>query len=73
MGGLKYQNNIGEPVRASTYPYIRGDYVDPRPLYIHYQDNEYTMLRDYVEENMPTAVRKPGDTYTYDNFASMLQ
>ncbi|GMR69106.1 MULTISPECIES: hypothetical protein [Bacillus] len=50
-----------------------GDYVDPRPLYIHYQDNEYTMLRDYVEENMPTAVRKPGDTYTYDNFASMLQ
>ncbi|MGR5908186.1 serine hydrolase domain-containing protein [Bacillus paranthracis] len=49
------------------------DYVDPRPEDIHYQENDYTMLKDYVEDNMPTVVRKPGDTYTYDNFASMLQ
>ena len=36
------------------------DYVDPRPEDIHYQDNDYTMLKDYVEDNMPTVVRKPG-------------
>ncbi|MHC2831971.1 CubicO group peptidase (beta-lactamase class C family) [Bacillus sp. F9_6S_D1_P_5] len=75
MGGLKYQNNMSEPVTMEhLLTHTTGfDYVDPRPEDIHYQDNDYTMLKDYVEENMPTVVRMPGDTYTYDNFASMLQ
>ncbi|PFK30536.1 penicillin-binding protein [Bacillus cereus] len=75
MGGLKYQNNMGEPVTMDhLLTHTTGfDYVDPRPEDIHYQENDYTMLKDYVEDNMPTVVRKPGDTYTYDNFASMLQ
>nr|WP_255294294.1 beta-lactamase family protein [Bacillus wiedmannii] len=75
MGGLKYQNNMGEPVTMEhLLTHTTGfDYVDPRSEDIHYQDNDYTMLKDYVEDNMPTVVRKPGDTYTYDNFASMLQ
>ncbi|MCC1488129.1 serine hydrolase [Bacillus tropicus] len=75
MGGLKYQNNRGEPVTMEhLLTHTTGfDYVDPRPEDIHYQENDYTMLKDYVEVNMPTVVRKPGDTYTYDNFASMLQ
>ena len=75
MGGLKYQNNMGEPVTMEhLLTHTTGfDYVDPRPEDIHYQENDYTMLKDYVEDNMPTVVRKPGDTYTYDNFASMLQ
>ncbi|MCB4843982.1 serine hydrolase [Bacillus tropicus] len=75
MGGLKYQNNRGEPVTMEhLLTHTTGfDYVDPRPEDIHYQENDYTMLKDYVEDNMPTVVRKPGDTYTYDNFASMLQ
>ncbi|ACO29070.1 beta-lactamase family protein [Bacillus cereus] len=75
MGGLKYQNNMSEPVTMEhLLTHTTGfDYVDPRPEDIHYQDNDYTMLKDYVEDNMPTVVRKPGDTYTYDNFASMLQ
>ncbi|SCL96364.1 Protein Flp [Bacillus wiedmannii] len=75
MGGLKYQNKMGEPVTMGhLLTHTTGfDYVDPRPEDIHYQENDYTMLKDYVEDNMPTVVRKPGDTYTYDNFASMLQ
>nr|WP_231690736.1 serine hydrolase [Bacillus cereus] len=75
MGGLKYQNNMGEPVTMEhLLTHTTGfDYVDPRPEDIHYQENDYTMLKDYVEDNMPAVVRKPGDTYTYDNFASMLQ
>ncbi|MBE7099027.1 serine hydrolase [Bacillus cereus] len=75
MGGLKYQNNMSEPVTMEhLLTHTTGfDYVDPRPEDIHYQENDYTMLKDYVEENMPTVVRMPGDTYTYDNFASMLQ
>ncbi|MDA2169399.1 beta-lactamase family protein [Bacillus cereus] len=75
MGGLKYQNNMGEPVTMEhLLTHTTGfDYVDPRPQDIHYQENDYTMLKEYVEDNMPTVVRKPGDTYTYDNFASMLQ
>ncbi|WP_306008778.1 serine hydrolase [Bacillus sp. MMSF_3353] len=75
MGGLKYQNKMGEPVTMEhLLTHTTGfDYVDPRPEDIHYQENDYTMLKDYVEDNMPTVVRKPGDTYTYDNFASMLQ
>ncbi|PGT50532.1 serine hydrolase [Bacillus thuringiensis] len=75
MGGLKYQNNMGEPVTMEhLLTHTTGfDYVDPRPEDIHYQENDYTMLKDYVADNMPTVVRKPGDTYTYDNFASMLQ
>ncbi|PEY29843.1 penicillin-binding protein [Bacillus anthracis] len=75
MGGLKYQNNMGEPVTMEhLLTHTTGfDYVDPRPEDIHYQENDYTMIKDYVEDNMPTVVRKPGDTYTYDNFASMLQ
>ncbi|SCN08311.1 Protein Flp [Bacillus wiedmannii] len=75
MGGLKYQNKMGEPVTMEhLLTHTTGfDYVDPRPEDIHYQENDYTMLKDYVGDNMPTVVRKPGDTYTYDNFASMLQ
>nr|WP_223698905.1 serine hydrolase [Bacillus wiedmannii] len=75
MGGLKYQNNMSEPVTMEhLLTHTTGfDYLDPRLEDIHYQDNDYTMLKDYVEDNMPTVVRKPGDTYTYDNFASMLQ
>lgn len=66
---------MGEPVTMEhLLTHTTGfDYVDPRPEDIHYQENDYTMLKDYVEDNMPTVVRKPGDTYTYDNFASMLQ
>lgn len=30
-------------------------------------------LETYVRENMPTVVRKPGEAFRYDNFASMLQ
>ncbi|WJE55684.1 beta-lactamase family protein (plasmid) [Bacillus cereus] len=75
MRGLKYQNNVGEPVTMKhLLTHTTGfDDVDPRPGDIHDQVNDYTKLKDYVEENMPTVVRKPGDTYTYDNFASMLQ
>ncbi|KYG25977.1 penicillin-binding protein [Bacillus gaemokensis] len=75
MGGLTYQNNFNEPVTMKhLLTHTTGfDYVDPRPDDINNHLNDYTRLKDYVKENMPTVVRKPGDTYTYDNFASMLQ
>ncbi|WP_049895162.1 serine hydrolase [Paenibacillus antibioticophila] len=31
------------------------------------------MLKDYLKDMMPTVVRKPGETFRYDNFAFTLQ
>ncbi|MDM5189003.1 beta-lactamase family protein [Bacillus sp. DX4.1] len=75
LGGLTYKNNFSEPVTMENLlTHTTGfDYVDPRPDDIHGNINQYTRLQDYVEKNMPAVVRKPGDSFTYDNFASMLQ
>ncbi|MDM5155308.1 beta-lactamase family protein [Bacillus sp. DX1.1] len=75
LGGLTYKNNFSEPVTMENLlTHTTGfDYVDPRPDDIHENINQYTRLQDYVEKNMPAVVRKPGDSFTYDNFASMLQ
>lgn len=45
---------------------------DPKPEDLHRDFSKNVSIEDYVHDNMPPVVRKPGSSYMYDNFASML-
>lgn len=47
--------------------------MDLRPGDIYYNLDEYYDLETYAKETIPHTVRKPGEAFKYDNFASMLQ
>lgn len=47
--------------------------ADLRPGDIYTNLEEYYDLESYVKESVPETVRKPGEAFKYDNFASMLQ
>jgi len=47
--------------------------MDIRPGDIYTNLDEYYDLESYIKESMPRTVRKPGEVFKYDNFASALQ
>ncbi|MCM3633441.1 serine hydrolase [Paenibacillus camelliae] len=47
--------------------------MDIRPGDIYYTLDDYYDLESYVKASIPKTVRKPGEVFMYDNFASMLQ
>lgn len=73
LGDVKLNNKTGYPLTMKhLLTHTTGfDFMDtlesaknrPEPL----------PLDAYVKENMSTVVRKPGEAFRYDNFASMLQ
>lgn len=76
LGDIKMKNNTGSPVTMEhLLTHTTGfDIVDP-PVgdSLSYDLTKEIELKDYVNEWMPTVIRKPGEVYKYDNMASMLQ
>ncbi|MCP1305686.1 serine hydrolase [Paenibacillus tyrfis] len=75
MDGLRIDSRFQEPVTMKhLLTHTTGfDFTEPKPGDISPDLDRYVPLKDYIAENMPTVVRKPGESYNYDNFASMLQ
>ncbi|GIP36661.1 serine hydrolase [Paenibacillus sp. J2TS4] len=75
MGDIQLNNPSGSPLTMEhLLTHSTGfDYPDIKRSDIHMDLELFTPMDDYIKEYMPTVVRQPGTTFTYDNFASMLQ
>ncbi|WCF10790.1 serine hydrolase [Paenibacillus thiaminolyticus] len=73
--GLKLSNPFKEPVTIKhLLTHTTGfDYTDMDMKDIHTDFGQYTSMEQYLQERMPSVVRKPGDMFKYDNFANLLQ
>ncbi|MFS0840697.1 serine hydrolase [Paenibacillus sp. 1P03SA] len=74
LGGLKVPNKTGTPLTLfDLLTYTSGiDYPDIANFVgpdLVYQD---IPTKPFLAEHMPTVVRKPGEAYTYDNYAFLL-
>ncbi|MBH5319961.1 serine hydrolase [Paenibacillus sp. GSMTC-2017] len=74
LGGMKIPNKTNTPLTLNhLLTYTAGfDYPDKSlfldPKFI----DQHIPMKEVITENMPTVVRKPGEAYTYDNFAFLL-
>ncbi|MEN1986072.1 serine hydrolase [Paenibacillus hubeiensis] len=70
LEGIPIKNQTGSPLTMRhLMTHTTGfDYTD----YIS-SNNEEQSLEQFIQENMPTVVRTPGESYRYDNFAFNLQ
>lgn len=75
MGDIQLNNPSGTPLTLKhLLTHTTGfDFPDLKRTDIHMDLGLFTPMEDYIKEHMPTVVRQPGTTFTYDNFASMLQ
>lgn len=73
-GKLDFDNPFGVPVTvADLLTHTTGFRIqDPLPEDINQDFTTKVSIEDYVVKHMPPVVRKPGTSYMYDNFASML-
>lgn len=73
-GPMNLDNPFGTPVTVEQLlTHTTGFRIqDPQSEDIHDDFDIKVSIEDYVKENMPPVVRKPGTTYMYDNFASLL-
>ena len=72
---IKFKNPFKEPVRVK-HLILHNTGFEPREVKIddiHGDFETYYPLEDYVKGNFPPVIRKPGTSYMYDNFASLLQ
>lgn len=72
---IKFKNPYKEPVRVKNL-LLHNTGFEPREVKmddIHGDFETYYPLEDYVKENFPPVIRKPGTSYMYDNFAYLLQ
>ncbi|MFN0223261.1 serine hydrolase [Paenibacillus sp. KR2-11] len=70
LGGLSVPNRTGEPLRVK--------HLLTHTTGFDYTDRAGTLtgplsLEAYIRTYMPTVIRRPGEAYRYDNFASALQ
>ncbi|MHC0037710.1 serine hydrolase [Pseudoneobacillus sp. C159] len=74
LNGYKIQNPFTEPVRIKhLLTHTSGfENRDVRAQDISYDLNTYVSLEDYIKEVFPPVLRKPGESYLYDNFAYTL-
>jgi len=75
MGGIKIPNKTGKTLTMRhLLTHTTGfDHNDAKPWDVTTDIEKVTSIKDYIIDNMPTVVRNPGEAYSYDNFASMLQ
>ncbi|WP_312107978.1 serine hydrolase [Brevibacillus reuszeri] len=75
MGDIPINNNFDEPLTMhQLLTHTTGfDFTEPKLGDINGDLSKVTPLKEYVTKNMPTVIRNPGESYNYDNFASMLQ
>lgn len=72
---IKITNPFKEPVRVK-HLILHNTGFEQREVKvddIHMDFETYYPLENYVKENFPPVIRKPGTSYMYDNFASLLQ
>lgn len=74
LGDIQLKNNVYVPVTMKhllsfTTGFDNPDKISP----VSFDLNEHRSLRDIIIEGMPTVVRKPGESYMYDNYGSLLQ
>ncbi|PZD93028.1 serine hydrolase [Paenibacillus sambharensis] len=74
MPGIHITNRTGTPVTAEhLLTHTAGfDYTDVRRVPRGHKGPEIT-IRESLEANTPTVVRKPGEAYRYDNLAYTMQ
>ncbi len=74
LDDFTYENPFDSPVTiAHLLNHTTGFEVrDPIPSDIHTDLDRYVSIEDFVREHMPPVVREPGESYMYDNFASLL-
>lgn len=74
LGGMKVPNKTGKPLTMfDLLTYTSG--VDLPDIVTDYSVeylNKDISMKGYLNKNMPTVVRPPGEVYTYDNFGFML-
>ncbi|WP_019423437.1 serine hydrolase [Paenibacillus sp. OSY-SE] len=69
MGGIKIPRKIDGPLTAEhLMTYTSGFDFSDTP-----SNTNINNTSDFLRQFMPTVVRKPGETYMYDNFGFMLQ
>lgn len=73
-GPLNFENPFGTPVTVEQLlTHTTGFQIqDPQPEDINDDFETKVSIEDYVKQHMPPVVRKPGTSYMYDNFASLL-
>lgn len=73
-GKMNFDNPFGVPVTvADLLTHTTGFRIqDPLPEDINQDFTTKVSIEEYVVKHMPPVVRKPGTSYMYDNFASML-
>lgn len=71
---LSFDNPFSTPVTVEhLLTHTTGFEIrDPQPEDIHEDFTRFVEIEDYVHQHMPPVVRKPGSSYMYDNFASLL-
>lgn len=71
---LKVENPFNTPVTIEhLLTHTTGFEIrDPNQEDLHLDFDKVVSIQDYVRANLPPVVRKPGSSYMYDNFASML-
>ncbi|MFF2158218.1 serine hydrolase [Paenibacillus chitinolyticus] len=74
LGGLKVPNKTGTPLTLfDLLTYTSGvDYPDITTYVGPEFVDQDIPTKPFLAEHMPTVVRKPGEAYTYDNFAFLL-
>ncbi|MDN4524030.1 beta-lactamase family protein [Fictibacillus fluitans] len=72
---MKFKNPYTEPVQVKNLLLHNTGFEsrDPNIDDIHGDLKTYYPLKQYIKNNFPPVVRKPGTSYMYDNFASLLQ
>ncbi|MDQ8736227.1 serine hydrolase [Paenibacillus sp. LHD-38] len=71
---LKIDNPFNTPVTIEhLLTHTTGFEIrDPNQEDLHYDFDKAVSIQDYVRANVPPVVRKPGSSYMYDNFGSLL-
>ncbi|MFS0868655.1 serine hydrolase [Paenibacillus xylanilyticus] len=72
LGGMTITNHTGTPVTmrhllTHTSGFDFTDYISSN------NGNHVQSLTEFIEANLPTVIRTPGESYRYDNFAFNLQ
>lgn len=73
--GIRIRNPFDQPVTMHhLLTHTTGFDVTIETMDDYHNDlTKFVSLSDYVKQRMPDVVRKPGESYMYDNFAFVLQ
>ena len=76
LGDISFHNPFSEPVTVEhlllhTTGFENSGDITLEDQYTNFEN--FIGMKDYILNHMPSVIRKPGTSYMYDNFASLLQ